>query len=126
MYIKKDVRVAVHNKYNEHCAYCGGDLEYNKMQVDHFIPKRKFGFDDQSVDFFRNLMPSCRSCNHYKRARDIETFRRLLLRLPDKLASQSLVKVAGDYGIISVKVWDGVFYYERMEFREGKNGKRDK
>ena len=36
--IPKSVRKQVYAKYNGHCAYCGCELEYKDMQVDHVIP----------------------------------------------------------------------------------------
>ena len=33
--IPKATREAVYRKYNGHCAYCGCELEYKDMQVDH-------------------------------------------------------------------------------------------
>ena len=45
-------RIEVYNKYGCHCAYCGHEIEYDGMQVDHLTPKRARGSDD-----FGNLMP---------------------------------------------------------------------
>ena len=28
-------RIALYNRYNQRCAYCGCNLEYKDMQVDH-------------------------------------------------------------------------------------------
>ena len=67
-------RYAVYNKYNGHCAYCGKKIEIKDMQVDHFKPKRSWNGDD-GADDLSNLMPSCRRCNHYKRANSLELFR---------------------------------------------------
>ena len=36
--LTKDERMAVYEKTNGHCAYCGCELEYKDMQVDHVIP----------------------------------------------------------------------------------------
>lgn len=33
------IRQAVYAKYNGHCAYCGCEIDYNDMQVDHIEPK---------------------------------------------------------------------------------------
>ena len=38
MYIKKHIRERVWNKYGKKCAYCGKELDYSKMQVDHIKP----------------------------------------------------------------------------------------
>lgn len=36
--IPKSIRMTVYQKCNGHCAYCGCNLEYRDMQVDHVIP----------------------------------------------------------------------------------------
>lgn len=38
--IPKSIRMTVYQKCNGHCAYCGSNLEYKDMQVDHVIPHR--------------------------------------------------------------------------------------
>lgn len=84
---KKD-RLRVYVKYNGHCAYCGRNITYGEMQVDHLIPKRYVEIDlatQEEIDSFNNLMPSCSKCNHYKRAHSIETFRDMIGRIPEKL-----------------------------------------
>lgn len=67
MAISKSKREAVYRKYNGHCAYCGREISYKDMQVDHFQPLRAWGIEDAGTDDLDNLMPACRMCNHYKR-----------------------------------------------------------
>ena len=43
MAISKSKREAVYRKYNGHCAYCGREIAYKDMQVDHFLPLRAWG-----------------------------------------------------------------------------------
>jgi 5-methylcytosine-specific restriction endonuclease McrA len=110
--LKKAVRQQVYEKYNGHCAYCGKEIEYKDMQVDHIVPKRQ-GWAWEGLESIDNYNPSCRRCNHYKRARSIERFRELLLTLHNRIRENYICKVAEDYGIITVKEWDGKFYFER-------------
>lgn len=35
--LTKSERTAIYNKYSGHCAYCGKEIEYKDMQVDHLI-----------------------------------------------------------------------------------------
>lgn len=100
-------RVKVLFKYNCRCAYCGKKLALNSMQVDHRYPKR-FG----GTDAFDNLMPSCRRCNHYKRANSIEVYRNLINTVYDRIGKTYLAKVAEDYGIIKPIKWHGKFFFE--------------
>ena len=101
-------RERVYNKYNGHCAYCGKEIEYKDMQVDHLISKYHNGDDE-----YNNLMPSCRSCNHYKRANSLEGFRRMLMTIQKRLFKIYIFKVAVDYKVIDIKLFDGKFYFEK-------------
>lgn len=108
--MKKELRIEVYNKYNGHCAYCGKELEYRDMQVDHIFPQHYGGSDD-----IQNLNPSCRRCNHYKRANRLEPFRELLLTLHERIAKDYITKVGIDYGIVTLKPFDGKFYFEKIK-----------
>lgn len=106
-------RRKVLSKYDGHCAYCGKDITMKEMQVDHFFPVRGGGIDD-----FDNLMPSCRRCNHYKRANHIERFRDMMMTIHERIADNYIVKVGLDYGIVELKPFDGVFYFEKHHRKE--------
>ena len=91
------------------------------MQVDHmtsiyareaynYIPK----ISRSIINSFENLMPSCRRCNHYKRAETLEGFRRLMKTLHKRIQGQYITKVGIDYGIVKVKPFDGIFYFEEL------------
>lgn len=74
--LTKDERMAVYEKTNGHCAYCGCELEYKDMQVDHVIPIN--GWSEQGEDTLDNMLPACRSCNHYKSRSTLEGFRKMV------------------------------------------------
>lgn len=107
--MKKELRVTVYKKYGKRCAYCGKPIEYKDMQVDHMYPKRSGGKDD--ID---NLNPSCRTCNHYKRAFTVEGFRKLMSTLHERIEANYIVRVAIRYGIVAVEPFDGKFYFEKV------------
>jgi len=116
--LTKAERLQVYNKYGGRCAYCGREIEYKDMQVDHLVPRRGWYYDPRYIDTswienFDNKMPSCRRCNHYKRAHSLEVFRDLINKLHTKIRDMYLCKVAEDYGIITVQEWDGKFYFEK-------------
>ena len=81
MSFSKKKRESVYAKYDGHCAYCGRAIDIKDMQVDHFRPLRAWGVEDVGTDDISNLMPSCRMCNHYKRANSLETFRRYIAEI---------------------------------------------
>ena len=118
MAFSKTTRQAVYAKYNGRCAYCGREIAYKDMQVDHFIPK--CGWNESGSDDISNLMPSCRMCNHYKRAHNLETFRRYIQEIPRKLRENYIYKVGVVYGNVIENKKPILFYFEQVgERREG-------
>ena len=111
--MKKAIREKVWNKYNKHCAYCGCDLEYKDMQVDHFFPQ--FLSNGVAINNFANLMPSCRGCNFYKGTKLIENFRDDLQTLHERISKPFISRLGLKYGIIELKPFVGEFYYEQYE-----------
>jgi hypothetical protein len=108
--MKKELRDKVWKKYDCKCAYCGEDLEYNKMQVDHIEPKYLNGADE-----INNYNPSCRQCNFYKGTFDVKGFKKQLATLIDRVKKPFIVRLAMKYGLISFKPFDGKFYYEKHQ-----------
>lgn len=117
--ISKKVREAVYDKYQGHCAYCGKKLEYKDMQLDHMIPRQREHFKkytEEEIECFENYMPSCRRCNHYKRAHSLETFREMIETIPQKLIRDNYIyKVGLDYNLIEEHPHKIEFYFEKHE-----------
>ena len=117
--INKKIRQEVYDKYNGHCAYCGQKIELNKMQVDHFIPKRWADerYPDREMEdlnVIENYMPACRRCNFYKNAKDLETFRYdLTNRLLNNLRKTFNYQLAMQYGILQENIEPVEFYFEK-------------
>ena len=129
--MKKEVRQQVYYKYGGRCAYCGQEISYEEMQVDHLVPKRLFtAYDlsgDQLQEWFRkefnaksidkddlsNLMPSCRSCNNYKGAEPLAYYRMWMKTIHERLNKISIFRIAVRFGIVKVKPFDGKFYFEK-------------
>lgn len=111
----KEARKAVWEKYDGHCAYCGIPLKLEDMQVDHLDPVYTDGSND-----FNNLMPSCRSCNNYKRAHTLETFREYLEAIPNTLRRDSVTfKVGERFGMVKQVKEHIKFYFEENENERG-------
>jgi len=113
MAISKKVREAIYAKYDGHCAYCGREIAYKDMQVDHFIPKR--GWNESGSDDKENLMPSCRMCNHYKRVHSLELFRTFIAEIPRKLRTNYIYKIGVVYGNVIEAEKPIKFYFEQHE-----------
>lgn len=111
MYLSKKVRESVYTKYDGHCAYCGRVIAYKDMQVDHFIPKN--GWNEHGTDDMENLMPSCRMCNHYKRANTLELFRKFIAEIPRKLRSNYIYKIGVVYNNVIENEKPIKFYFEK-------------
>ena len=57
--MKKSTRIKVWNKYHKRCAYCGCELEYKEMQVDHIQSKfyHEYYELEENEDRFDNVNP---------------------------------------------------------------------
>ena len=116
--ISKKTRQAVYAKYGGHCAYCGKAIEYKDFQLDHLIPRQRERFkrySEEEIECFENYMPSCRRCNHYKRAHTLECFRQMIEEIPAKLFRDNYIyKVGLDYGLVKADEHKVVFYFEQI------------
>lgn len=116
--LSKNERIKVLNKYDKHCAYCGKEIAYKDMQVDHKRPFREWTdalVEGINLNDMENLMPSCRSCNHYKRTLDLEGFREYIKTLHERIAKDYIVKIGINFGIVKLEPFDGIFYFEKLE-----------
>lgn len=112
-YISKKDRMLIYNKFDGHCAYCGIKIEYKDMQVDHIIPLE--GWSKQGSDTLDNMFPTCRSCNHYKRARTLEGWRRILEKTPQTLERDCYTyRQAVRFGTVTPTPKNIVFYFEKV------------
>jgi hypothetical protein len=122
--IPKKVRIEVYNKYDGHCAYCGKKMEYKDFQLDHLIPRQREHFKkdtEEEIECFENYMPSCRRCNHYKRAHTLKCFRQMIEEIPAKLFRDNYIyKVGLDYGLVEAHEHKVKFYFEQVSEQEVK------
>ena len=113
-------RKDVYDKYNGHCAYCGCDIPFKGFNVDHLHCLRNYeyteeftGIDVHSID---NLMPACGSCNRYKATMDLETFRKQLQKIPDRLQMDVCTyNIALRYKMVQENRKPIKFYFERVK-----------
>lgn len=115
MSISKKTREAVYQKYGGRCAYCGREIAYKDMQVDHLRPLRAWNSEDVGSDDISNLMPACRMCNHYKRANTLDTFRRYIEEIPRKLHRDYIYKIGVTYGNIIENEKQIKFFFEQED-----------
>lgn len=121
--ISKKTRIEVYNKYDGHCAYCGKKVDYKDFQLDHLIPRQRERFKtytEAEIECFENYMPSCRRCNHYKRAHSLEVFRKNIEEIPKKLFRDNYIyKIGLDYNLIEEHKPSKIKFY--FELQENKN-----
>ena len=94
------------------------------MQVDHFVAKR--GWNESGNDDISNLMPSCRMCNHYKRANSLETFRNYIQEIPRKLKENYIYKVGVVYGNVLECKKPIIFFFEKERNKATPQTRADK
>ena len=118
--IPKKIRLLVYEKCNHRCAYCGCELEYKDMQVDHV--KSVFANTDVSHTMTeeemyseKNFLPACRQCNFYKSCGNLESFREALTStLMRNLQKTFQYRLAIKYGLIQEHIEPVQFYFEKI------------
>ena len=115
---KKERRV-VYDKYNGHCAYCGCVIPFKGFNVDHLHCIRNYEYTDEftgiDVHSIDNLMPTCGSCNRYKATMDLETFRKQLQKIPDRLQRDVCTyNIAIRFRMVQENREPIKFYFERV------------
>ena len=106
--IPKKTRLELYEKYNHRCGYCGCEIAYKDMQVDHFKPVYMHGeylgdMDSEQLNDISNFIPACRQCNLYKSTFELEEFRELSIGMSDDW------KIALEYGATMVRIGTSIF-----------------
>ena len=124
----KKKRIHIYNKLNGSCGYCGKKIELKDMQVDHIIPQLNYEMSIRNnwrVPAFLahltiadmhcddNLLPTCRVCNKWKNAHDLELFRSELQEQLKRLNERSSnYRIAKKYGLINETPKPIIFHFE--------------
>ncbi|MEG0944376.1 MAG: HNH endonuclease signature motif containing protein [Angelakisella sp.] len=110
--LSKTEREYIYGLFNGHCAYCGCEIAYKDMQVDHIVSLKH----NDGKDELENMLPACRSCNHYKSTLTVEHLRKCIEDMPRVLMRDSVTfKNAVRYGLVVQNPKPVVFYFERMD-----------
>lgn len=122
--IPKKTRLFLYDKYNHRCAYCGCQLEYKDVQIDHIKSVYantdiRQNMTDEEMYSIENLLPSCRQCNFYKSSGDLEIFREnLSTTLYYNLRKNFNYKLLKKYGLIAENIHPVKFYFEELGGKE--------
>ena len=121
--MKKEIREQVYQKCEGHCAYCGKEITYKEMQVDHIEPHwhtlteseaKRAGLNKGSHDI-ENLNPSCARCNKWKSTYSLEMFRKVVETSLDRLERDTPnYRLAKDFGLLTEKKSPIFFYFEKL------------
>lgn len=123
--IPKKIRLSLYDKYNHKCAYCGCDLEYKDMQIDHIASVYantdiNNNMTEEEMYSEKNLLPACRQCNFYKSSMTLEDFRkRIRIVMMNNLRKNFGYRMAIKYGLVVENNKDIVFYFETLNYMEG-------
>ncbi len=119
---KKINRQEVYDKCDGHCAYCGKEITFKQMQVDHIKPLYRndnvttlesWGVE-RGTDDMDNLLPSCARCNRWKSTFSLEMFRKEIELQIERLNNyNNNYRMAKDYGLISENNNKVIFYFEK-------------
>ena len=103
--LNKEQRLLVYNKTGGRCAYCGTEIAFEQMQIDHAVSLHNHGVDEIS-----NMLPACKQCNYYKRGSSVEGFRKKVKKaLAKKEKGQFLLLLEAKYAH-----WENKFYFEEL------------
>lgn len=109
-------RQLIYQKFNGRCAYCGREITFKKMQVDHFWPKFlahfQPGLDNNREE---NLMPSCAKCNNHKYGFRPEVWRNELQLQISRLKKNTQFDRALRFGQLQITEKPVVFYFETLK-----------
>jgi 5-methylcytosine-specific restriction endonuclease McrA len=80
--VMKINRQEVYDKCYGHCGYCGCEITFKEMQVDHIVSQFHFKlklqekYTNKEMNDISNLLPTCRVCNKWKSSHSVEQFRK--------------------------------------------------
>lgn len=119
MPLKREVREQVYAKCDGHCAYCGREITFAQMQVDHVCSQMTYTYTRPDLlpkydrHDLRNLLPACARCNRWKSTHTLEVFRREISLQIERLNNYSAnYRLAKDYGLVAENVTEVKFYFE--------------
>ena len=122
--LTKAERMRIYNMYGGRCAYCGKEITYREMQVDHVKPVFR-GWDEHlkqhlpdgllGTDEVSNYHPSCRPCNFRKSTSDIEGFRGAIEHGITCLKRDFTYRMMLRYGLVEETPKRVLFHFEQVQ-----------
>lgn len=117
-------REEVYRKYKGKCAYCGVEIKYENMHIDHIVPiyrkstyaeLDRCGIKRGSGGDIENLNPSCPTCNLSKSTFTLENWRNEISLKIDRIRRDSTnFRLLENYNLINVISRNVIFYFEKV------------
>jgi len=108
-------RAYLYEMFDGRCAYCGREMCFDQMTVDH-----KVSLANGGADSLENKLPACLQCNNRKGSMTLGKFRKSLVNQVSVVRGMSpLFRMLEAYGIIEVHEERVTFYFEKCG---GQNG----
>ena len=106
-------RHAIYRKFGGRCAYCGREISFKEMQVDHYWPRFLAHHQQEDNNREENLMPSCQKCNIHKHGWRPEEWRKELQLQVSRLRKNAQFDRALRFGQIEIKESPIQFFFEK-------------
>lgn len=88
MNIPNSEKVYIYEREKKKCFYCGKNLKFRQITLDHYLPKSKGGTED-----IFNLVLSCRKCNRLKGNKIPRNYERKIIKLFQKAFYDKMIKI---------------------------------
>ena len=109
--LTKQQRIKLWESSDKKCQYCGENITYSQMQLDHINAIQEGGKNE-----LENYRCACRMCNYGKYTFSIDEFKQYIKRIPEKLIKRHFdFRIAMKYGLIEIKDKEIVFEFENKE-----------
>lgn len=87
---KKTLKKYIYERDGRRCFFCGKDLLFRQVSLDHYLPKSHHGPDDVF-----NIVLSCKKCNRIKKNRVPEDFENIMIENLKTAVMDRKIKLSG-------------------------------
>ncbi len=86
---KKTIKRYIYERDGRCCTYCGKELLFKQISLDHHFPRSRGGSDDVF-----NMVLSCRKCNKLKSSRIPQIYEENMIRLFQKALEDRRINIS--------------------------------
>lgn len=107
---KKTLKKYVYERDGRKCFYCGKDLTFRQVSLDHYLPKSRNGPDDVF-----NIVLSCRKCNKFKKNTVPPDYESIMICNLKTAAKDKKIKLSGINKMKKEKLIEAFNEIDRIE-----------